>query len=101
MKAAHYLKLFMFFLCFIGIQSNIHANNTECNDINMLYSTDTFITKWTTSAANTQITFPLYFSSGTLTIDWGDGTIKSNLGEAPTHTYYRRNLHSNCLKRTY
>ena len=87
MKAAQYLKFFMLFLCFIGIQSNIHANDTECNDINRLYSTDMFITKWTTSADNTQITFPLYFSSGTLTIDWGDGTVESNLGEAPTHTY--------------
>ena len=87
MKVAQYLKFFMLFLCFIGIQNTIHANNTECNDINMLYSTDTFITKWTTPAANTQITFPLYFSSGTLTIDWGDGTVEANLGQAPTHTY--------------
>ncbi|MEP0386429.1 MAG: BspA family leucine-rich repeat surface protein [Dokdonia sp.] len=48
---------------------------------------DEFITKWTTPIDNQEITFPLYFSSGTLTIDWGDGTVESNLGEAPTHTY--------------
>ena len=91
MKKNSYLLTFLFLICFIGIPQYTYSNTEKtiekCNEKTLLYSTDSFITKWTVPTDNTQITFPLYFSSGTLSIDWGDGTVESNLGEAPTHTY--------------
>ncbi|MEP0262670.1 BspA family leucine-rich repeat surface protein [Dokdonia sp.] len=55
------------------------------DDVNNLCSP--FITEWETTTSNEIITFPITTNTGTLSIDWGDGTIENGLNNNPAHSY--------------
>ena len=46
-----------------------------------------FVTTWRTSAANESITIPVGGAAGTYTVDWGDGTVSTDVTGDQTHTY--------------
>ena len=51
-------------------------------------NTDAFTTTWQTTTLGESITFPLTAVGGAnMTIDWGDGTTETNLGNNPSHSY--------------
>ena len=45
-----------------------------------------FVTTWRTASPNESITIPVRGSTGTYTVDWGDGTVTSVTGDA-SHAY--------------
>ena len=45
-----------------------------------------FVTTWRTASPNESITIPVRGSTGTYTVDWGDGTVTSVIGDA-SHAY--------------
>jgi surface protein len=65
-------------------------------------ATDFFITTWQTTAPNESITFPLTAVSGTnMTINWGDGTIETGLGNNPSHIYAAPGTYAVSVSGTY
>ena len=46
-----------------------------------------FVTTWRTSTAGESITIPVGGAAGTYTVDWGDGTVSTDVAGDQTHTY--------------
>ena len=46
-----------------------------------------FVTTWRTSTADESITIPVGGATGTYTVDWGDGTVSTDVTGDQTHTY--------------
>ncbi|EZH75934.1 hypothetical protein ATO12_03845 [Aquimarina atlantica] len=56
---------------------------------------EAFITTWKTTAANEEIIFQLNDElTYNFTIDWGDGTIETNVTTTPKHTYVEPGVHT-------
>ncbi|MDA9121426.1 BspA family leucine-rich repeat surface protein, partial [Flavobacteriales bacterium] len=65
-------------------------------------ATDFFITTWQTTTSNESITFPLTAVVGAnMTINWGDGTIQTGLGNNPGHTYTTAGTYAVSVSGTY
>ena len=65
-------------------------------------ATDFFITTWQTTTSNESITFPLTAVSGAnMTINWGDGTTETGLGNNPSHSYAAAGAYTVSVSGTY
>ena len=63
---------------------------------------DLFITTWQTTTSNESITFPLTAVGGAnMTINWGDGTTETGLGDNPSHTYAAASTYTVFVSGTY
>ena len=67
---------------------NIHINRDDI-EINHSKAVGAFITTWKTTACNEEITIPTNSGSGPYyySVDWGDGSIDSDLSGDATHRY--------------
>ena len=53
-----------------------------------------FVTTWKTTRPGESITIPVGGASGTYTVDWGDGTVSTNVTGSQTHAYDAPGIHT-------
>ena len=68
----------------------VNNNRSHTRDVTITVSGDPvrpFVTTWETDAANQEITIPVGDSDASYYIDWGDGTIETDITGDRAHTY--------------
>lgn len=66
----------------------VNSNTQITATVPRVANSSLFITTWRTTGTNESITFPIGAQSGTdMSIDWGDGTVETGLGNNPSHNY--------------